>query len=91
MPGLSIPFTYGEVHSYHLTANSQYNDRTVSYSHWQLGGNCWLPSGIGWKAGGSRAEVVMTLQAHNTADIFLFLSKQLETLVKEWKLNPGLI
>jgi hypothetical protein len=91
IPGLSIPFTYAEVHSYHLTANYQYNDGTVSYSHWQLGGNCWLPSGLGWKAGGSRAEVVMMLQTHNTADIFYFFPQQRETLVKDGKLNHGLI
>ncbi|MEG4070930.1 hypothetical protein QUA42_26995 [Microcoleus sp. Pol11C2] len=68
VPGLVIPFAYGEVRSYRLTVNYQYNDGTNTYSHWQMGGHCDLPGGIGWKAGGTPAEVFMTLQQHNGSD-----------------------
>jgi hypothetical protein len=70
IPGLFIPFAFGEVRSYDLTVNYQYNDGTNSYNHWQMGGNCSLPGGIGWKAGGTAAESLMMLQQHNGNDIY---------------------
>ena len=72
IPGLTIFYTWGEVRPYLLTVNYQYNDGTQSPTHWQLGGNCSLPGGIGWKAGGSTAEVLMILQNHNGNDINSF-------------------
>lgn len=68
IPNLGIPFNFGEVRLYCLTANYQYSDGTNSYSHWQMSGHCFLPGGIGWKAGGIAAEVIMAIQAHNGAD-----------------------
>jgi len=68
IPGIIIPFAVGEVRSYDLTVNYQYNDGTVSAAHWQMGGNCRLPGGIGWKASGLLAEVIMILQHHNGPD-----------------------
>jgi hypothetical protein len=68
IPGLAIPFASGEVRSYHLIVNYQYSDGTVTYSHWQMGGYCSLPGGIGWKAGGVQGEVTMILQNHNGND-----------------------
>jgi len=69
IPGLTIPFALGEVRSYRLVVNYQYSDGTNSYNHWQMGGSCELPGGIGWKAGGSVVEVSMILQQHNGNDV----------------------
>ena len=69
IPGLFIPYAWGEVRQYDLTVNYQYNDGTQSPAHWQMGGNCRLPGGIGWKAGGSALEVLLQLQQHNGNDI----------------------
>lgn len=66
--GLIIPFAFGEVRAYYLGANYQYNDGTNTFAHWQMAGNCFLPGGIGWKAAGTPAEVIMTLQQHNGGD-----------------------
>jgi hypothetical protein len=68
IPGLITPFALGEVRSYDLTANYQYSEGLNSYTHWQMGGNCRLPGGIGWKASGLSAEVIMILQHHNGSD-----------------------
>jgi hypothetical protein len=68
IPGLTIPFATGEVRSHDLTANYQYSDGTYSYTHWQMGGNCRLPGGIGWKFSGSQAEIEMRLQHHSGSD-----------------------
>jgi hypothetical protein len=72
IPGLIIPYAWGEFRSYLLTANYQYNDGTNSYIYWQIGGSCLLPGGIGWKAGGAQTEVTMNLQNHNTVDNQIF-------------------
>jgi hypothetical protein len=74
IPGLAIPFAIGEVRSYRLVVNYQYNDGTNSYNHWQMGGSCDLPGGIGWKAGGTAAEVLMILQQHSGNDSIYSLS-----------------
>ncbi|MFB8793160.1 MAG: hypothetical protein U7126_02755 [Microcoleus sp.] len=68
IPGLVIPFALGEVRSYYLAVNYQYSEVTNTYNHWQMGGHCFLPGGIGWKAAGTPAEVVMTLQHHHGSD-----------------------
>lgn len=68
IPGLVLPFASGEVRGYDLVVNYQYNDGTVTYSHWQMGGYCPLPGGIGWKAGGVQGEVTLVLQHHNGND-----------------------
>jgi len=68
IPELIIPYAFGEIRAYLLTANYQYNNGTTSNIHWQIGGNCLLPGGIGWKSGGTTAEVTMLLQHHNGAD-----------------------
>ncbi len=68
IPGLTISYAWGEVQPYLLTANYQYSDGSISPSHFQIGGNCLLPGGIGWKAGGTRTEIVMNLQSHNAND-----------------------
>jgi hypothetical protein len=70
IPGLFIPFAFGEVRLYDLIVNYQYNDGTSSFNHWQMGGNCSLPGGIGWKASGNTAEALMILQQHNGNDIY---------------------
>lgn len=83
IPGLTIPFGIGEIQSYLLSANYQFNDGTNTYSHWQAGGSCLLPGGIGWKNGGSRSEIVMQVQQHNGDDaLFTFRS--------EWGAGRGL-
>lgn len=68
IPGLIIPYAFGEVRSWHLTVNYQYSDGSNSPSHWQMGGNCSLPGGSGWNASGAGAEVTLMLQHHNGAD-----------------------
>lgn len=68
IPGLTIPYAWGEVRIYLLTANYQYSDGSQSQAHWQMGGNCQLPGGIGWKADGVAGEVLMALQQHNAND-----------------------
>jgi hypothetical protein len=69
IPGLSVPFAAGEMRTYDLIVNYQYSDGASSPSHWQMGGSCRLPGGIGWKANGSAAEVIMFLQNHSGNDI----------------------
>jgi hypothetical protein len=69
IPGLSIPFAFGDVRWYRLVVNYQYNDGNNTFNHWQMGGSCDLPGGIGWKAGGSALEVLMQLQQHNGNDV----------------------
>jgi hypothetical protein len=70
IPGLFIPFAFGEMRLYDLVVNYQYNDGTSTFNHWQMGGNCSLPGGIGWKASASTAEALMILQQHNGGDIY---------------------
>lgn len=68
IPGLLIPCAAGEVRNFCLTTNYQYNDGTNTYTHWQMGGSCFLPGAIGWKVSGTLAEVVMMLQHHTSND-----------------------
>ena len=63
----------GEVRCYLLSVNYQYNESGVTYNHLQIGGNCFLPGGIGWKVGGILGEVIMTLQHHNGNDNNTFI------------------
>jgi hypothetical protein len=70
IPGLIIPYLVGETRLYLLTVNYQYNNGSNSYTHWQIGGNCFLPGGIGWKYEGTRTEIIMNLQHHRDNDNF---------------------
>ena len=66
--GLTIPFTLGKICCHLLSVNYQYSENGITYNHLQIGGNCFLPGGIGWKNGGVLSEVVMILQHHNGND-----------------------
>jgi hypothetical protein len=70
IPGLTISFAFGEVRSHRIVTNYQYHDGTNTYNHWQMGGSCELPGGIGWKSSGSALETLMQLQQHSGNDIF---------------------
>ncbi|MEG4225536.1 hypothetical protein QUA35_06685 [Microcoleus sp. N9_B2] len=78
VPGLTIPYALEEIRPYLLTANYQYNDGANSYSHWQMGGSCFLLGGIAWKSNNtSVAETIMTLQDHNGSDTNTFTFRTL--------------
>lgn len=75
--------------AYWLIANYQYSDGTVSYTHWQIGGNCLLPGGIGWKAAGTRSEAVMSLQAHNETDSSFTFRSGIGATSRELEIKPS--
>jgi hypothetical protein len=89
IPGLSIPFSPGEVRVYALIVNYQYNDGSQSFTHWQMGGSCFLPGGISWKAGGTRTEFVIDLQTHNGNDGSLTFRSAIGNINRSWEIKPS--